>query len=290
MGTEYNYSYQKIYKKYVTDKGRTEFPHSCKLQFDRTLKKYYLIVADDVGRKNVRANREKITSLDPGEKIFQTVYSVNQICKIGDNMRIPILQIQKKIKRLQSVYDKNLNSQGKSIKNKGKLKKKIQKLENKIKGYVNEVHKKGAQFICENYENILLPKFETRPMLSKKKRAIRYEEINKLNDDDQKRVEKKKLNKEWKLSNEVKYVLSRESHYRFKMYLKSASERYGSQVVDVEEHYTSQTCTKCGTKSKGYNNREKKCSSCGYKIDRDINGSRNILIKCLREYVDRTKY
>ena len=49
----------------------------------------------------------------------------------------------------------------------------------------------------------------------------------------------------------------------------------------VTEEYTSKTCTRCGGISDKYNRRRKECEYCKYKIDRDINGSRNILIKNL---------
>jgi transposase len=49
------------------------------------------------------------------------------------------------------------------------------------------------------------------------------------------------------------------------------------------EEYTSLTCTYCGYRSKHYNEREKECLKCKKKIDRDINGARNILIKTLYE-------
>jgi putative transposase len=54
---------------------------------------------------------------------------------------------------------------------------------------------------------------------------------------------------------------------------------YGCQLINVTEEYTSQCCGKCTKLSTTYNYREKKCIHCNYKIDRDVNGSRNILIK-----------
>jgi transposase len=47
----------------------------------------------------------------------------------------------------------------------------------------------------------------------------------------------------------------------------------------VTEEYTSQCCSNCGILSNNYNYRLKICPNCDLKIDRDINGSRNILIK-----------
>ena len=75
-----------------------------------------------------------------------------------------------------------------------------------------------------------------------------------------------------------------QGHYMFKRYLKYKGMRYGTNIFDVNEAYTSQTCSNCGCMSKTYNNnRLKTCSSCKYQIDRDINGSKNILLKCVTE-------
>ena len=56
-------------------------------------------------------------------------------------------------------------------------------------------------------------------------------------------------------------------------------------VYDADESYTSMTCTKCGDQSKEYDKQRIKQCKCGYKIDRDCNGSRNILLKCLKSLI-----
>jgi IS605 OrfB family transposase len=90
-----------------------------------------------------------------------------------------------------------------------------------------------------------------------------------------------------RLSNEVKFVLQMQSHYSFKQYLKTKAKEYGTKVYNINESYTSQACTNCGRLSKEYENRIKICT-CGKKIDRDLNGSRNILMKGLRVMYKKT--
>ena len=68
------------------------------------------------------------------------------------------------------------------------------------------------------------------------------------------------------------------------MHLSNKCREYGSELIEVTEEYTSKTCTNCGVQSENYNNRIKKCN-CGYKINRDINGARNILIKNIKKVV-----
>lgn len=42
---------------------------------------------------------------------------------------------------------------------------------------------------------------------------------------------------------------------------------------------------KCGSLSKNFNGREKLCDKCGYKINRDVNGARNILLKNAKQHI-----
>jgi transposase len=57
---------------------------------------------------------------------------------------------------------------------------------------------------------------------------------------------------------------------------------YGSTFMEVKEHYTSQTCPKCGnlkkTSSETYC-----CDKCGFQCDRDVMGALNIYLKSLRK-------
>ncbi len=67
------------------------------------------------------------------------------------------------------------------------------------------------------------------------------------------------------------------------MHLLNKCKEYGSKLIEVTEEYTSKTCTNCGIQSMNYSkDRIKKCV-CGSKIDRDINGARNILLKNIKK-------
>ncbi len=65
-------------------------------------------------------------------------------------------------------------------------------------------------------------------------------------------------------------------HYNFRQHLFLKGKEYGCEVT---EEYTSKCCTSCGIISETYKKRKKICTNCSYNIDRDINGSRNILLK-----------
>ena len=75
------------------------------------------------------------------------------------------------------------------------------------------------------------------------------------------------------------------SHFKFRQRLIEKSRQYSNcQVILVNEAYTSKTCGKCGNlhpkleSSKVYVCSEKNCQMV---MDRDVNGSRNILLRNL---------
>jgi putative transposase len=226
------------------------------LMYDNIAEEYHIgiIIRKQPKTKEEQPNKMQICAIDPGEKIFMTYFSPEQIGKIGVNMREKILKLHKRIAKYDMILKRGINRHGKVLKNRRHIKDKIKNARKRIKGYVNEVHKKAALYLCKNFEIILLPKFNTRQMVSKNR----------------------------SLSRDVKRVLNAQSHYKFKQYLKAKAEEYGSQIYEVNEYMTSKTCTYCGVISDTYTNRMKECT-CGKTSDRDLNGSRNIYIKCVNE-------
>jgi transposase len=121
-------------------------------------------------------------------------------------------------------------------------------LHKKIIHWVDDLHYKAADFLEKEYEGVLLPLFETQKM----RRSIH--------------------------SKKVQGSFSLFSHYKFRCRLKEKNLK----VYEVNEAYTSKTCSGCGKidfelgSKKNYS-----CTDCGLRLDRDINGARNILIKHL---------
>ena len=69
------------------------------------------------------------------------------------------------------------------------------------------------------------------------------------------------------------------SHYSFLKKLEWIAEKRGKSVVYVDRFYpSSKTCSKCGVikDSLGLRDRTFECESCGYKVGRDYNASKNI--------------
>lgn len=267
----------------------------CRLIYNYKTKRFMLSYPIYCNIKKI-IKRKQIVALDPGEKIFMTFYSPSECGKIGEDMRDPILGIQRKIMNQQKGLE------NKKTKNKRKLKEKINKNYKKIKNWTKELHNKTALFLCKNYEEILIPEFKTQKMIMNKeerkyipknnmgKEGIKNivkmnidkikEQCNKENKTDQETKECiNRYRKTKRLNARVKFVLNQMSHYKFREHLLSKAEEYGSKVIIVTEEYTSKCCGKCGKISEKYNGREKECVYCNTKINRDINGSRNILLK-----------
>ena len=61
------------------------------------------------------------------------------------------------------------------------------------------------------------------------------------------------------------------------------AEECGSMVVDVDPRHTSQCCSRCGHihRSNRQSQSRFKCRNCGFELNADLNGSRNIAVKYL---------
>ena len=120
----------------------------------------------------------------------------------------------------------------------------------KIKNMINELHWKTISFLIENYDIIILPDFRVSQMVNKKK-----------------------------LSRMTKRLMMMYSFYSFKEKLKWKCDIYNKKLIIVDESFTSCTCTVCGKINKTNGKEYLKYKFCDHETDRDVAGSRNILIK-----------
>ncbi|KXB06860.1 hypothetical protein AKJ52_01450 [candidate division MSBL1 archaeon SCGC-AAA382C18] len=74
--------------------------------------------------------------------------------------------------------------------------------------------------------------------------------------------------------------LHRFPHYSFRQMLEYKCKERGIKYIDVDEAYTSQRCSRCGELG-DRNGGEYKCEKCGFEIDSDVNGARNIAGRAL---------
>lgn len=207
---------------------------------------YYLCV--NYNSTIIQNNNEiRIISLDPGVRTFQTFFSEEYCGKIGNGS----------IGRIQRLccYLDNLISRISKEKSKRKrrMKKAANRIRIKIRNLISELHWKTANFLCKNFDIILLPTFETSDMVLKVKRKI--------------------------TSKSARQMLTF-SHYLFKQRLISKAKELGKLLILVNEAYTSKTASWTG-EIKHKLGSSKTITSNGIRLDRDYNGARGILLRAL---------
>ena len=204
-------------------------------------------------RRDLKEDDLDICALDPGVRTFQTAVDskgrVLEFCP-GD-----IGKIYRHCHHMDKLQGKiaSTKSSGKC-----RVKKAWHRSIKRLKDLVSDAHRKVAKFLCEVYDVVFIPVFNTQDMV--------------------RRVERK-------ISSKTSRAMLTWSHYRFRQMLKAKAAVTGTIVKEVTEEYTSQTCTRCGNIKSDLGKRKiYECSGCGLRVDRDENGARNILLKSLVEF------
>ena len=126
------------------------------------------------------------------------------------------------------------------------LHRKIKYLEN----LKTELHNKGVKFLTLNYGKIIIPNLDSQGM-------------------------SKKFNS--KLARSLYNI----SYSMFMKKLELKCKEYDIELITRPEYYTSKTCTRCGCIKNGLKLKDRtyECEKCYLKINRDLNASRNIMLR-----------
>jgi putative transposase len=197
-------------------------------------------------------------ALDPGVRTFMTGYDADgQVVEWGAGD-------MKRIYRLAAAYDdlqRRAHAPGVVHARRWRMRRAALRVQERIRDLVDEVHKRLAKWLCENYRVVLIPLFETQQMVERNSACGRVRKIN---------------------SKTARAMLTW-AHFRFRQRLQSKAREYPwCRVVVTDEAYTSKTCGRCGV-IKGNLGGAKvfTCGKCAYSVDRDANGARNILLRHL---------
>jgi IS605 OrfB family transposase len=186
-------------------------------------------------------------AIDPGVRSFITIYDPHGLTLSVDDTRNHIFNKCLLIDRLQSKLSRENK---KRIRH--RLRRMIYRGYQRVKAMISDMHQKISKWLSENYNEVLLPKFETSQMTSKQKR----------------------------ISSSTTRAMLTWSHYKFKMLLNYKMGRTGGRVIECQEHYTTKTCSCCGRIN--HNIKAQKvftCPHCKLTTDRDVNAARNIFLK-----------
>ena len=203
--------------------------------------RWFVIIPEEIKVKKPDSQRLGVVALDPGVRTFISYYSDSCFGKLGEsNFR----DIYRLCYRLDKTISKRVKADSKARRRIGKA---ICRIRWRIKDLISELHHKTASFLVRNFDTILLPTFETSQMVPG-------------------------------LFSKVARSMLTFAHYKFKQFLKFKAKEYSCTVIDVNEAYTSKTCSYCG-KIHNIGNKKQMICSCGANVDRDYNGARGIYIK-----------
>jgi putative transposase len=239
--------------------------------------------------------KKEYVSLDPGVRTFQTLYdsegSAINICSESDEIYRLCKRQDRLYREIANLCLKNYSDDKlkKSFKYKRrKLKRKIRVIEWKIQNKIKDLHCKTANYLVDNYQQILLPKFQTQQMVRRfQKRygtpssssATPTNSASSSSTQSDTAPSSNTYNR--KIGRKTVRTMLRLSHYRFQIMLKHKAKLDGDCMVhSVSEEYSSKTCGHCGKIYEGLNGQKWfYCPTCcQFSIDRDVNGARNIFL------------
>jgi IS605 OrfB family transposase len=213
----------------------------------------------------IKTQALSIVALDPGVRTFQTAFSFDSAVSYGEgfvNSRLVPLMLE--LDALLSARDK-LHREDKSkqwVKDRLKnINRRISKVRARQQNLVDDLHRRVAYDLVSNHDVILLPTFETQQMVKK-------------SDDTRKRFLRRFT---------IRRMLGL-AHYKFKQTLKWMAKKYGKTVIDANESYTSKTLWD-GSILKNLGGKASILFQ-GKRVNRDIHGARNILIRFLTKVID----
>lgn len=235
-------------KKLGVVKCKFKFPKLCgyDLKINKYNGKYYLCLPYSQKLDRIIPKYESC-ALDPGARTMHVLYSQHEVLKVQQN-NVLMERLNKKLDIMSSLRQKSINKKNRYH----SFNKRIKKINEKIKNLIDDMHYKFINYLTTKYQKIYLPSFESQDMV--KKNMI--------------------------LHSKTKRKLNQLSHFKFKQRLQSkARTKSHCEVYIVTEDFTTKTCTNCGSLNDVKSEKKITCDCCKFKIDRDINGARNIFIK-----------
>lgn len=252
-----------------------------------------------------RGPRGGVIALDPGVRTFLTGFcETGTTVDIGNKDHRRLLRLLVYRDRLQSRLDSGTNAKTIKHRQRYRMKRALARFDVRIRNLVDDVHKRTARWLCENFRYVLIPRFNVSQMVHRFKQKLGANPHVAVADnrkvsgafahhtaaelDQIERTAPPKAKEEWvrKIGRKTVRAMLVWSHYRFRQLLIHTAKRFDwCKVVEVREDYTTKTCGSCGTLSQSVGGSEIfKCNHCGLWSGRDRHAARNILLRFLIEH------
>ena len=237
---------------------------SCTITCDKG--RWFIQVQQHIELNTEIQGEVRVVGIDQGVRTFATCFSQNDALIVGDNFAkeklFPLMQrVDKLIGQKQKILNKVKGVKFIDMPQWARdrivyCNNEINRLKCKKDDLILDLHNRLAFELTSNYDVIFLPTFETKGMVTRKNKKVRTIRRN-----------------------TCRQMLDL-NHYGFKLRLKWYAKKYGKHVVDCNESYTSKTRSWNGTIDEKLGS-SKIIQGDGFTVDRDINGSRNVLLKHL---------
>ena len=212
---------------------------------------YHLVVTHPA-QQSTAETQGRVVALDPGIRSFLTYFSETSTGHVGKNDF-------GRIQRLCAHLD-NLLSKAKREKlrlRKRNLYAAAARARVRIGSLIDELHHQSARWLVDNFDLILIPRFETSEMAQRGQRKLR--------------------------SKSVRMMLTF-AHFRFRQFLIWKAWQTGKQVLVVYASFTTKTCSWSGEIIANLGGRRVVRGSDGVSLERDINGARGIFLRALGDF------
>ena len=235
-----------------SEKIPDKLDYTCRLKRTPT-NKYFLCIPEPLKMESDnQASKGNMIFIDPGQKTFLTGYDPSgKIIIWGERDIGVIARLLHYKNKLQGRITKINNA-----KKRYTMKRALLRINEHIYNLVDELHKKLSKWLLENYQYVFIPK-------------LNFHKCKNLN-------------------NKSKCKMASYRHCSFVDRLINKSREYkNSKVLIVNESYTSKTCSRCGNQHETLKNKDVyECNSCNLKISRDINASKNVMLRYFSQRVN----
>jgi putative transposase len=223
----------------------------CRIQY--CFGRWYLLLPYKAEKEDPRLVDGRVGALDPGVRTFQAFYSEDECGEIAPDTENMAFAMKNKISGIRELID--------ILKKKGGYRLKINRLTKawyranaRASNLASDLHFKTIKFLFDRFDVIIAPKLGVASM----------------------------LRRDGNLSAKTKVTMRFQQHGAFQRRLRMKAESCGKVILDLEEHGTSQTCSSCGQANRKIGSSKVfKCPRCGFQADRDVNSSKNHLLKAL---------